>query len=257
MTTTENIRNFMETKSGFGFEMEVVRKFRSLNFSVYHSGMYADPVTGVFRQFDAYAQMEVNNDKLVLQVECKRVGADYPVIVACSQRSERESSHCLFQNTGPDSYMRMVRNSGLYPKNEMVGRSFDQWTTDKKPKAADDVWFKFSQAVQASIAQTSSIRMLNESDETRRKVALIPCVVVPDGTLWKIDYDEDGAIENEPQRVDHLSYFIGLPSSHQPTQSHPLTHFTITHMEVMTLSGIEKLFKDHLERERTWKHIFA
>ena len=250
------VKSFIEEKSSFGFEMQVLKKLRGLDFDAQHSGTYQDPSTGLYRQYDIRAQMRVQNMFVFLSVECKRISDSHPLIVSCTKRQESEAFHQVFSGfRGNGRPTARINKSGLYSERELVGRSLEQGTTEKKPKGPDDIWPKFNQATQASISQTVGVCQIVPIGSDREAI-IIPCLVVPDGLLWCCTFDDDGDPIGSPSQVDRLPLFLGLASNYQPTPHHPVYQYAFSHLELMTISGIKKFCSGVLNRRTDWSHVF-
>lgn len=47
-----DLTEFLDTSSDFGFEQEIFRTLIGIGFKAQHGGTYADPITGLPREFD-------------------------------------------------------------------------------------------------------------------------------------------------------------------------------------------------------------
>jgi hypothetical protein len=75
---------------------------------------------------------------------------------------------------------------------------------------------------------------------------VFPVLVVPNGRLWKTEYDTAGNRTRDPERVDRCSYFVNLTYS---------VDFTISHLEFLTLDGL-LAFVDGLSAANfPWDHV--
>ena len=79
---------------------------------------------------------------------------------------------------------------------------------------------------------------------------VLPILVVPDGALWKVDYCEDGARDSDPVQVDRCSFFIGR--DYEAGDRVRGSNLTISHLEFVTLSGLDDLTKSVLCPGNSW-----
>lgn len=256
MIKTEEIKKFILERSSFGFELEVVKKIRSLGFEVSHSGAYTDPSTGLNRQFDIRAQMKLSNTWIFLCIECKKISSSFPVVVACSERRSDENYHTILRSSdNPIPGNIRIADSQLYPLGLPVGRSIEQWSNNIKSKSPDDLWSKFNQATQHSVSITSLVCQLLKQERGRRAI-IIPCVVIPDEMLWVCKFKEDGDIIEDPKQINHVSQSLALASNHQPIIGGHLYQYSFSHIELMTVSGITDFWDNRIQRKSDWTHIF-
>ena len=78
---------------------------------------------------------------------------------------------------------------------------------------------------------------------------VIPIVVIPDGTLWIGDYQENGARLGLPRQVDRCSYFVGQYYSAGLLSGESLTP---SHIEFVTLRGLETLLAGVFDFDSRW-----
>jgi hypothetical protein len=84
-----------------------------------------------------------------------------------------------------------------------------------------------------------------EAEETAESAlfsVVIPVVVVPDSTLWVVDYDSDGKIVGRPRTVRRCSYYVG--ASYYGGDNLSGSSYHVSHLEFVTLSGLAELLDD-------------
>jgi hypothetical protein len=90
------------------------------------------------------------------------------------------------------------------------------------------------------------------ADEIHRHWAslVLPVAVVPDGSLWRVAYNDKGAIGENPAGVEECEFFVGrkLGLGRQP--------FVLTHIHFVTLSGLEALLSRFWKHHSVWEWIF-
>jgi hypothetical protein len=79
---------------------------------------------------------------------------------------------------------------------------------------------------------------------------IMPILVVPDDTLWAVNYAADGARTRVPAKVDRCSFFVGRDYSAGDRMRS--TKLTISHLELVTVTGLERLTKNILVQGNDW-----
>jgi len=79
----------------------------------------------------------------------------------------------------------------------------------------------------------------------------MPMVVVPDGSLWTVNYNDKGDFVGDPQQVNHCEFHvahkidIGLP-------------YLITHIHFLTLAGLKLMLSEFANADFfKWDKIFS
>lgn len=60
---------------------------------------------------------------------------------------------------------------------------------------------------------------------------------MPIGSLWVIDYDENGNVVNGPEAVQHTAYYCGKTWSY-PGQL--LSSYSLSHLEIVTIDHLQE-----------------
>lgn len=218
--------DFLADQDDFPFEVQVVEMLRTHGLDPEHAGFYVDEVTGKLRQFDIRAflkdglKLQVDQQKdpwwfshVCLNIECKRLSSERPLIVACTKRKQAEnisflSTHWHGEDTPdhiytsqiPPDRVQLFQDAFGTDYQSFLGRDTKQAVWEKgKWKASGqqhrtDFYERWSQCVMASI--DASRIMLNElSDRNRSGVWKIwsPAIlVVPDDALFAAEVDANG-----------------------------------------------------------------
>src|SRR5450759_4229763 len=214
-----DLSTILASGSDFAFEMAVLAELDSLGFACDHSHTYIDPVTQKIRQFDIRAKLSFPPDHhLRLSVECKNLQSFFPLVVHRVPRRDDEAFHDLIRyfpmpgsSIPPITDRTVFRNAGKssrYRTCDIVGKRFDQ--VGKAPDGApviddSDVFGKLSQALNSA----NDLIQAAAHGSDRGIHCVLPIIVVPDGTLWAMDYDSHGAVIAAPHQVDEATYFIG------------------------------------------------
>lgn len=253
---------YLDSQSDFAFELRILEWLTSNGYKCEHSGSYDDPVTGRPRQFDIRAFRLHGITTLRLAIECKNIGENYPLLISCMPRRGEEAFHEVAFSNAPSAELIRERagwsdakpnqlfvdtirpsgNQGIYGVGEPVGKSCSQvGRTPNGELSCDDreVFEKWSQA----IASAGDLARLAYGDGRlmRRGYALslvLPIVVVPNGRLWVVHFDEAGARVSPPAATDRCSFFVDRPC---PVQD--FRPYTISHLEFVTQDGLAKLLE--------------
>jgi len=250
--TAEDLLEFAEADSDFGFEMKVLRQLRADGFACSHSGTYQDPVTSKIRQFDIRASRERPGSVLTLAVECKNLRSNNPLLLSAVPRTQPEAFHDLVllrpERIGP-TVGAIIGNTSAYKPGEMVAKKTDQvcrLAATNELNSNDEATFeKLNQAVSScqDLVRGSANRPLASI-----KKAIVPVLVVPTGLLWQVDYNVDGAMSVSPRQISRAALFRDhtwlVPGAYGET--HP---YRLSHIEVVTLGAVAEAIESWLGPE--------
>jgi hypothetical protein len=79
---------------------------------------------------------------------------------------------------------------------------------------------------------------------------VIPIVVVPDGSLWKLEYDEQGRPIALPAQTEACEFFIGHKYAIEPEKKHEPV--VLSHLHFLTLSGLKMLLSPLHPHQPEW-----
>jgi hypothetical protein len=257
-----DVEDYLAGYSDFSFELRVLKEFIRLGFGCQHGGTYTDPVTGKDREFDIRGLVEDQSVRIHLSIECKNIRPNFPLITHCLPRTNNESFNELILTSDPDKEIDLnpvvflqstsesmrLQQRTLYPLGKWVAKSTDQVgrRTDGSILATDGgVFDKISQAINSArdlILQAHELVVCGQSIYT----LVVPVLVVPEETLWCIKYNENGDQIELPQKIQHISYFIG--KQWQVGQGINSLVYTMSHLDIVTFPHIETYVKDQLFR---------
>lgn len=137
----------------------------------------------------------------------------------------------------------------IYSKGEMVGKATIQVgkAADRKERPLAErfesndaaVYEKWSQAI------SSSFDLLKDAatrSNDLRFTIVMPVLVVPENTLWVVDYAEDGTRLTEPAVTDECTFFLGKSYDiKMPDAS--ILNYTLSHLHIVTMKGLNKLLR--------------
>ena len=251
--TKEHLEEFIATQDDFALELYVYNLARELGFKPTHAGSYVDPNTGKARQFDVQASRACGeNFNVYFAIECKALRPSFPLLVSQIPRIRAESFLQIVRSIGrgkngslalsPQTH-RLTDGASLYAMSEFVGKALSQvgFNGEGKLHSRDsEVFEKWGQAIASSnqlINRAASLNCLLE--EPSQNSAVLPVLVVPDGTLWIVNYSGVGD-RTEPVQAQETQYFI---ESTQTIDANPPATFMLSHLHIVTKTGLENFLR--------------
>lgn len=262
----EDVKEYLQEYSDFSFEIKVLRKFISMGFDCYHSGTYEDPITKKTREFDIRANKHVAFDNtlhlnLSFSVECKNIRNNFPLVIHCMPRKENECYLNLIWSSEPQHYIPpyvqsksilATGSSSPYKTLGPNGKSCDQ-IGRREAKSGElvgndgKVFDKISQAI------NSSYDMIVEGHYAAKKgtdvvTIVVPVLVVPNGRIWTVWYEQSGEIKQEPELTGNIEYFIGKSwTVGDPSREYARKH-VMSHMEIVQIGELEYMVNKYTEK---------
>ena len=261
----DTLIEYLDTKSDFQFELKILKMMKDHGLPCEHGGHYVDPVTKLSREFDIRCRVAAGRYRLQLAVECKNLQRNFPLLVSAVQRSENECYHDAaiithptlwvkwgaarsnYMNVQRARFMRVGGASSHYRVGGTVGKTTAQVgiSTSKEIVSGDsgiyEKWGQCLSSLDELVAEMDDMPLL-PSDHWLAAVAL-PILVVPDGVLWRTVYDEGGTRSEDPKPVNRVSIYAGKDYSLGPLH---LGHLTVSHVEIMTESGLDQFIRENL-----------
>ncbi len=261
--TSTDIEAVIATEDDFGHEMRVGRVLRGyLGSQTSQGGTYADPVSGKARQFDFRWRYQLGEFGLSLAIECKNLNPDSPVVISGRERSKSEAFHELvesrkgghFRTNKGDIFLdvtaarvirRITGNDSVYFPEAFVGKSLLQLKKKegKYTRTRDvEIYEKWSQAL-ASAVDLVHTAGRNATAATNQHVFtfVVPVVVLPDDSLWKIEYDVNGKIVGHPQPANEVDFFVAHEASPSIEPGDLRQPYVFSHLHFLTLTGFAAL----------------
>lgn len=267
----DDIREYLDSQSDFSLEMKSFKYLIDLGYEAEHGGTYYDPVTGTPRQFDIRCTARKNNDNKAIKiaVECKALSKSFPLVIQRIPRTEKESFHevlyaydrlkasyetsMFFEDSNS---LRTKCGSELYPENQYVGKAFNRIGKKNGKFIANNsaIYERWAQAI------SSSHGLVAESVTEREKLgfaesftAIFPVLVVPDESLWCVDYDNKGEIASGPKIVNKIDFYIGNKFRSKEQMYAP---YTASHLNIFTSTGYEYFTRRIASNEKYWPTVF-
>lgn len=251
--TKEHLEEFIATQDDFALELYAYTLARELGFRPTHAGSYIDPQTGKARQFDVQASRACGeNFHVYFAIECKALRPSFPLLVSQIPRIREESFLHIVRSTGtgkrghvalaPQTHS-LTGGESLYGMSDFVGKALSQvgFNGEGKLHSRDsEVFEKWGQAIASSSQLINRAASLNNfMEKPLQESAVLPILVVPDGTLWIVNYPSSGE-HTEPAQTHEAQYFI---DSTQTMQANPEATFVLSHLHIVTKTGLETLLR--------------
>lgn len=260
-----DIRAVVEKEDDFGHELRVGQILRAHHDGkLLHGGTYVDPITRKPRQYDFRWYYQAKERAISLAVECKNIKTESPVVINCRKRAKIESFHDLVEartggrfatKRGPvnidiASYgvIRTVRGySSIYQPEDFVGKSMlkiQATQIGKPPKMiySGDNDTEIHQRWSQALASANDL-VLAACESATHEIphvftAVLPVVVFPDSTLWKIEYDHKGELITDPIQADECDFYVDREITvPNPFRSLPGRRFVLSHIHFFTMRG--------------------
>ncbi|WP_397380117.1 hypothetical protein [Prosthecobacter sp.] len=253
--TKEDLERFLETEDDFEFELKLLTICQKHSPDVFHSGTYQDPISKLNRQYDFRMYISDGMRVLSLAIECKNLQPYYPLLVSQVPRTDQEAYHCYIDGGAFDPEVHLVKGGkSIYPQGGLVGKSTTQVG---KPASANknggpdfikgdaDVYEKWSQAV-----ASASDLIASACNPSLQKSIILPVLVVPDGTLWTVDYDESGKRVSSPQLSNACTFY--LSKNYKCKAEAGRGKYWISHLNIYTVCGFVEFLENAKRDMNRW-----
>lgn len=263
-----DLAEYLATQSGFAFELQCLQRLHALGYQCQHGGSYTDPVTRKIRQFDIRARKSVGSINVFCAIECKHISESFPLLVTCVPRRTEESFHDVLFTRAPEdrrdvisvdtmreaatAKVRITPPHSPYREGDWVGKKAAQIGRKTKNEiygTDEDAFDKWSQALASADEMATEAVELAEHGENAVVTIIMPIFVVPNERLWQAFFDEHGRQVESPFWTDRCSLYVDRGYS---TGLIRPTNFTISHLEIVTLAGIESLLREVEQRDGPW-----
>lgn len=269
-----DLLEYLNSYSDFSFELGVLKMLRERGLECEHGGHYEDPVTNKSREFDIRAKKTIKQWRIRAAIECKNIREHFPILISCVPRHEQEAYHQIALVAEPKRDSNMIALSihqsraktlsirdqhSMYKAHEPVGKSTVQVgrAIDTTISANDsELYEKWGQCL-------SSIKDLVDEvywDGGRKDTedfflsAVFPFVVVPNGRLWMVSYDENGNRVCDPTPTDRCSCFIN--KDYEMGTKMASARMWLSHVEIVTFDGLRSFVDRYLVTEEGMAEVF-
>jgi hypothetical protein len=260
--TAADLSEYLRTQDDFAFELEILQLCLRGAFAVEHGGTYQDLVTAKDRQFDIRMVDFRENFVIRLAIECKNLKTNFPLLVSCVPRRTQESFHdivisrrSLPGNPVMGTGVRTVRAEGsdtIFKADKLVGKSTAQVGKAKGELVISDaeVYEKWSQALGSAFDLVlSSARDYETTGTNAAATVILPLLVVPDSTLWTVDYSVEGKQQGDPKPSTSCELFIGKTIDTG-------LRYAVSHLLIFTKTKFDGLLDRIATNDKYWKSIF-
>lgn len=245
--TSDQITQYLDSRDDFDLELFAYRTMRELGWQADLGGAYIDSSSQKHRQYDVRGRTQFSHGRdLRIAVECKSLGPEFPLVVSRIPRPGGDTSHDVLKRwRRPEigdtvfAVEHSVENHPhLYPAGEMVGKAATQirWAENQKRLIASDSesFDKWSKALESAseVVETAAADAAESSSPILTFV--MPVLLVNDGTLWVVDYEDDGR-RSAPKAVDETLLFVDR--EHRVRNRTAQESFRLSHLHIYTRSG--------------------
>ena len=263
--TPEILSEALAVSDDFGHEIRVRTLLENNGCKVQHGWSYADSKLGKTRQFDLRGELRHRLPHapwyFQFALECKNLTPSSPLIISGLPRTQEESFHDIidayfypagFPNAG---VFRARDENRVYPVGGFAGKSLLRLKPDgdsgKLVPARDgesEIYDKWSQALASANDPCLSAMHAAKNGQDKVRTVVLPGVVVPDNTLWSVQYDREGRFGSGPIQTNAVSLFL----NHEIELGAKDVHVSLSHVEFWTVSGLRKFLADLVKPGATW-----
>ena len=234
-----------------------------------YGGAFSAPVSRKSAPFDYRCKLfkarpgNSGSKHILMAVECQNMDAGLPLLVCGRRRIKDESFHDFIQLTDKKTAQRVSAGSSIYKQDGFVGKNLIRIKTknennnngDKFAACRDgelEIYEKWSRALTSArdLVHGTLHGQVYEPLPPDSVAFVMPIVVLPDGALWKVEYDAEGRLAGDPAPISRCEYYVGHRLEFEPT-------VFLTHIHFMTLAGLSETMENLLSLETTWTNTFS
>jgi hypothetical protein len=261
--TADDLTEYVRSSSSFAFELECLRLLKEIGWNCEHGGTYIDPVTKKPRQFDIRAHYNQGQISIRLAIECKAIKDFYPLLVFCTPRLKSESFHDIvyaFDSTLIEQTIaahevyatcfRLQDSRSIYHHGQPAGKNCAQVGRENDRHAnlvGDDreLYEKWAQALSSGCELIERSCPADLDNDEQLVTFIQPMLVVPDGTLWQVNYNTFGAITDAPFQVDDVSFYVD--HVHNGGDIYCPVKYSMSHLRIVTITGLDRACRKFIE----------
>ena len=216
-------------------------------------------------------------------MECKNLKESFPLVIHATQRERRDSFHNILckrppyfskivrgENANVDfsqrtSNIKIIGAKTPYLPGQWVGKGMDQigLSNDTPPKFVTsdrETYEKMNQSVNSAMEMITLVE--DHSELYYRFIAVLPILVVPNNTLWQINYKIGGQVDGTPNKVNHVQYYLNqeFTITEYKTRNYVVPekrNYTFTHLDIVTLDAIPTLLESYFNNDDNEPHFFG
>ena len=271
---SSDLLEYLNSYSDFSFELAVLKMLREREIECEHGGHYEDPVTNKSREYDIRATKTIKQFRVRLAIECKNIRENFPILISCVPRHEQESYHQIALVSEPRNDSTIIGLSlhqsraktlsirgeySLYKEQESVGKSTVQVgrAPDNGISANDsELYEKWGQCLSSIKDLVDRVYRDGGPKDAEKEYlsAVFPIVVVPNGRLWTVTYDENGTRISDPAPTDRCSCFIN--KDYEMGTKLASARMWLSHVEIVTYDGMRSFVDQFLTTEEGMVQVF-
>jgi len=267
-----DLLEYLNSYSDFSFELAVLKMLRASDVECEHGGHYEDPVTNKSREFDIRATKTIQRYRVRMAIECKNIRENFPILISCIPRHEQESYHQIALVGDPKADLYQIASSlhqsrattlsmrwqhSLYKPGEPVGKSTAQIgrAMDGTISTNDaELYEKWGQCLSSTNDLVGRMYWDGHDDKETYFSAVVPFVVVPNGRLWMVTYDDEGNRTSDPEQTDRCSCFVN--KDYEMGTALAGARIWLSHIEIVTFDGMRAFVERHLKTKEGMEKIF-
>ncbi len=143
-------------------------------------------------------------------------------------------------------------NDCPYICGEYVAKSCDQ--VGRKASNTNEIitndghiFNKISQSINSSFDIIINSHSKGDNENSVISIVL-PFLIVPENKIWVCNYTDDGNRENEPEKVKHITYYIGKLWKIEDNGYLRGASYMLSHLEVCEFDNLEQRMEQILEK---------
>ena len=207
--------------------------------------------------------------RLALAIECKNLNPSFPLVICGTSRQEGEAFQDLIVSVGSSvvvqrgveaaggAHSRVYRaasNQSFYRQAEFVGKSLLRLKPENRKSTTpvagldSDIYEKWAQALSSAVDLVDAsvaCAQLNQAVIS----AVLPVVMVSDGSLWRVDYGDSGRA-SDPIQVDQCEFYLG----HEVNDMQYT--FMFSHIHFFTISAFGSFLSKMAVDQAGWDRLF-
>lgn len=264
-----DLQRYLDSHDDFALEMQVRALVAAQGLDFAHGGSFEDPLTRTIRRYDLRAGYEQQDCRVELAIECRHLRPHYPLLVSRIPRLHSESYHQLVCsiNIEPGPFAPLgvspcevfsitpVSGGSIYAPDAPVAKAFTQVgvSQDGAPLSGDGgVGEKWSTAI-GSLAELAgnAAWYRDKTEGLQFLTSLLPVLVVPDGTLWAVDYDAEGRQLGPAVQLDQVEAFVG-----KDFWKVGGNNYSVSHLHLCSVSGLQAFLARLTGDQAFWDQLF-
>ena len=268
--TVEAMAQALAVADDFGHEMRVRSALEQCGAKggakVQHGWTYLDPIEERPRQFDLRCAIKHHEFARYLQmaIECKNLALEAPLIISGTRRTDEEAFHDYVYSE-PRSGRTIVGvnrcriENSFYDRGGFVGKSIVRLKPNREEgilvqasALESEIYNRWAQALASADELCKNAALASEGGPLMTCTFILPAVVVPDGTLWTVQYNNVGSFGSGPVPSTYATMFV----NHEVVVAPNTCWMNLSHIHFFTLTGLRKFLADLLRPKNTWEEWF-